>query len=80
VLPTGDSSTSRFGKERITIYELVDPPDDGTFTSTARPVFGFDFTALELYDVPGVISEPDPATSRGVRPLGRGAGASRTSA
>lgn len=50
----------QMGKERITIYELVDPPADGTFTTTARPVFGFDFTALELYDVPGVISEPDP--------------------
>lgn len=51
----------RFGKERITIYELVDPPDDG-FPATARPMFGFDFTALELYDEPGVISEPDPAS------------------
>ena len=43
----------RFGKERITIYELVDPPTTGEFTSTARPMFGFDFTALELYDIPG---------------------------
>jgi acetamidase/formamidase len=51
----------RFGKERITIYELVDPPADGSFTSSARPVFGFDFRALELYDIPGVVSEPDPA-------------------
>jgi acetamidase/formamidase len=51
----------RFGKERITIYELVDPPTDGSFPTTARPLFGFDFTALELYDVPGVVSEADPA-------------------
>jgi len=50
----------KFGKERITIYELVDPPADGSFTATARPMFGFDFTALELYSIPGVISEPDP--------------------
>jgi len=49
----------RMGKERITIYELIDPPADGTFTSLAQPIFGFDFTALRLYDVPGVISEPD---------------------
>jgi acetamidase/formamidase len=48
----------RMGKERITIYELVDPTADGAFTSHARPLFGFDFTALELYDVPGVLSAP----------------------
>ncbi len=58
----------RFGKERITIYELVDPPTTGEFTSTARPMFGFDFTALELYDIPGVISEPDPSRRE---PFGR---------
>ncbi len=58
----------RFGKERITIYELVDPPTSGEFTSTARPMFGFDFTALELYDIPGVISEPDPSRRE---PFGR---------
>jgi acetamidase/formamidase len=45
-----------FGKERITIYGL----DDG-FDSVASPLFGFDFTARPLYDLPGVISEPDPA-------------------
>jgi acetamidase/formamidase len=58
----------RFGKERITIYELVDPPADGSFTSTARPVFGFDFRALALYDIPGIISEPDPGARE---PFGR---------
>ncbi|MCU1361773.1 MAG: putative amidase [Ilumatobacteraceae bacterium] len=47
---------STFGKERITIYGL----DDG-FDSIASPLFGFDFTARPLYDVPGVISEPQPA-------------------
>jgi acetamidase/formamidase len=57
----------RFGKERITIYELVDPPADG-FPTTARPKFGFDFTTLELYDVPGVVTPPDPATRQ---PFGR---------
>src|SRR6056297_963660 len=54
----------RMGKERITIYELVDPPGDTDgaleFPQTARPMFGFDFTTLELYDVPGVITAPDP--------------------
>jgi acetamidase/formamidase len=60
----------RFGKERITIYELVDPDEVFTAAScvTARPVFGFDFRARELYDVPGTISEPDPVARR---PFGR---------
>lgn len=49
----------RMGKERITIYELVDAPD-GEFPAAARPIFGFDFTTLTLYDVPGVITPPDP--------------------
>ena len=48
-----------FGKERITIYEL-DEDADG-FGTTASPVYGYDFTARELYDVPGVISEPGDA-------------------
>lgn len=58
----------RFGKERITIYELLDPPPGGGFPDRARPVFGFDFTTLELYDVPGVVTEPDPAARE---PFGR---------
>lgn len=45
-----------FGKERITIYGL----EDG-FDSIATPLFGFDFTARPLYDLPGVISMPDAA-------------------
>jgi acetamidase/formamidase len=47
-----------FGKERITIYGL-DHTDDGGFSATASPIFGFDFTACALYDVPGVISAPN---------------------
>ncbi|MDY7102235.1 MAG: acetamidase/formamidase family protein [Actinomycetota bacterium] len=50
-----------FGKERITIYELADAvvgEADG-FGPVARPMFGFDFTARQLYDVPGVVTEPD---------------------
>ncbi|WP_420451386.1 acetamidase/formamidase family protein [Ilumatobacter sp.] len=62
----------RMGKERITIYELLDPApadaDGPGFGEFATPVFGFDFTALELYDLPGVISEPDPAARQ---PFGR---------
>jgi acetamidase/formamidase len=50
----------RFGKERITIYELDDGAAD-EFPATARPLFGFDFDARELYDVPGVVSPVDPA-------------------
>jgi acetamidase/formamidase len=45
------------GKERITIYELEDGPDD-KFPSLARPSFGFDFVAMDTYAVPGVVSEP----------------------
>ncbi len=56
-----------FGKERITIYELLDAPD-GSFPTAARPVFGFDFTARERYDLPGVISTPDTAARQ---PFGR---------
>jgi acetamidase/formamidase len=52
---------TQFSKERITIYELVDPDPAGGFPAAARPMFGFDFTALELYDIPGVISEAEPA-------------------
>jgi acetamidase/formamidase len=58
----------RMGKERITIYELLYPPADGTFPTEARPVFGFDFTTLELYDLPGVVTAPDPAARE---PFGR---------
>jgi acetamidase/formamidase len=47
----------KMGKERISIYELVDAPD-GAFGAVAKPMFGFDFTARDLYDLPGVISEP----------------------
>jgi acetamidase/formamidase len=55
------------GKERITIYEL-DTTGDGSFPAVARPKFGFDFTALDTYAVPGVISEPDDGARR---PFGR---------
>ena len=61
-----------FAKERVTIYGLDGYGLDGDgsdldggaadqFTATASPVFGFDFTARPLYDLPGVITEPDPA-------------------
>ncbi|MEL6891192.1 MAG: acetamidase/formamidase family protein [Actinomycetota bacterium] len=52
----------RMGKERVTIYELVDAATSSGalhFPATARPIFGFDFRTLELYDVPGVVTEPD---------------------
>jgi acetamidase/formamidase len=49
-----------FGKERVTIYELDDPPA-GAFGATARALFGFDFTGRALYDRPGWITDPDPA-------------------
>ncbi len=56
-----------FGKERITIYEL-DQPTLEHFGPTARPIFGFDFDARELYDLPGVISPPDESKRE---PFGR---------
>jgi acetamidase/formamidase len=61
----------RFGKERITIYELDAGPDavtSGEFGGTARPLFGFDFAARPRYDLPGVISPPG-STDR--TPFGR---------
>lgn len=45
------------GKERITIYEL-DGDDDAGFGATASPVYAYDFTERELYDIPGVVSNP----------------------
>jgi acetamidase/formamidase len=48
-----------FAKERITIYGLDEVGPD--FCSHAHPEFAFDFTARPMYDLPGVISEPDPA-------------------
>lgn len=50
-----------FGKERITIYGLDGAAAGGEFGATAHPVFGFDFDARPLYDLPGVVSAPDPA-------------------
>ena len=61
----------RFGKERITIYELEPGSDHGEFPPCAHPLFGFDFVARELYDVPGVVSPADPVTRRAVRPARR---------
>ena len=56
-----------FGKERITIYAL-DGVADAEFTDTARPLFGFDFRTLARYDVPGVVTPPDPSARE---PFGR---------
>jgi acetamidase/formamidase len=50
-----------FGKERITIYELEESAHD-LFPRLARPKFGFDFTGLPLYSVPGFVTEPDLAS------------------
>ncbi len=38
----------------------LDDVGGSRFGATASPMFGFDFTARPLYDLPGVISEPDP--------------------
>ena len=46
-----------FGKERITIYGL----DDEGGETVATPQFAYDFTERALYDVPGVITPPDPS-------------------
>lgn len=51
-----------FGKERITIYGLDATPGGAEFPATAHPEFAFDFTARALYDLPGVVTEPDPAS------------------
>ena len=57
----------RFGKERITIYALDDAPE-GAFGATAQPLFGFDFRTLARYDIPGVVTPPDPSARE---PFGR---------
>jgi acetamidase/formamidase len=49
---------SRFGKERITIYELEDAVR-GEFPEIAVPRFAYDFVGRPVYDEPGFISEPD---------------------
>lgn len=38
------------------------------FGHTARPVFGFDFSARQLYDLPGVVSERDVAARQAFAP------------
>ena len=48
----------RFGKERVTIYQLDGSPG-AAFSAAARPLFGFDFTGRALYDKPGWITDPD---------------------
>ena len=48
---------STFAKERITIYGLDEMGPD--FCAHAHPEFAFDFTARPMYDLPGVISEPN---------------------
>ena len=54
VLSTPDSSWSRWAANgRLPVTA------NGGFAATASPIFGFDFTARPLYDVPGVISERD---------------------
>ena len=59
-----------FGKERITIYGLADASAvaGGNFGAVAEPMFGFDFTTRPLYDIPGVVTPPDPSTRQ---PFGR---------
>ncbi len=57
----------RFGKERVTIYGLDGSAPDAAGDEdvpTARPLFGFDFTTRPLYDLPGVVTEPDPQRRR----------------
>ncbi len=53
-----------FAKERITIYGLTDEPavSEGGFGSVAEPIFAFDFMTRPLYDIPGVVTPPDPST------------------
>lgn len=61
----------RFGKERITVYELEDVIN-GEFPKIAVPRFGFDFVGRPRYDQPGFVSEPgsvrrEPFSVEGIR-------------
>ena len=53
-----------FNKERITIYQLTDAAaiNERRFGSLAEPLFAYDFTTRPLYDLPGVVTPPDPAS------------------
>jgi acetamidase/formamidase len=53
-----------FAKERITIYELTDPGAAAgeTFGTVAEPRFAYDFVTRPRYDIPGVVTPPDPAS------------------
>jgi acetamidase/formamidase len=73
-LPYGSNCAANWGllydtfdKERITIYALEDEAD-GEFGPAARPLFGFDFRTLARYEVPGVVTAPDPSARE---PFGR---------
>jgi acetamidase/formamidase len=64
-LPYGSTASAhwgalhdRFGEEWVTIWRL---DDVGPGQAVARPAFSYDFTTRPLYDLPGVITEPDPA-------------------
>lgn len=51
-----------FGKERITIYGLAaDSVPGSRFGALAEPKFAYDFTTRPLYDLPGVVTPPDPS-------------------
>ena len=51
-----------FGKERITIYQLSEPGAAGdAFGTLAEPAFAYDFTTRPMYDIPGVVTPPDPS-------------------
>ena len=54
----------KYQKERVTIYELDSGDDNEHFPATAHPIFGFDFAARPVYDLPGVISPPEPNNRR----------------
>jgi acetamidase/formamidase len=58
-----------FAKERITIYALDEHAgaEFGEFGEFARPLFGFDFRTLARYDVPGVVTQPDPSARQPFR-------------
>ena len=62
-----------FAKERITIYELIDPggASGEAFGTSAEPRFAYDFVTRPRYDIPGVVTPPDPSSrepfSRAVR-------------
>ena len=74
-VPFGSNCAANWGllyeqmqKERITIYELggYGNADREWLDAIAKPAFAFDFATRPMYDLPGVMTEPDPSSREAI--------------